>query len=57
MYVLTIINKVVISNLKETSKSHILYDNYNKETPEQIKLYLKRFKHKNLSTICKLLNI
>jgi hypothetical protein len=57
MYVLDITNKVVTSNSKETSKSYILYNNYNKQILEQIKLYHERFGHKNISTICKLLNI
>ena len=57
IYVLNIINKVVTSNLKETFKSYILYNNYNKQILEQIKLYYERFRHKNISTISKLLNI
>ena len=57
MYVLDITNKVVTSNLKETSKSYILYNNYNKQILEHLKLYNKHFRHKNESTICKLLRI
>ena len=57
MYVLNIIHKVVISNLKRTSKSYILYNKYNKHILERIKLYYKHFRHKNISTICKLLNV
>ena len=57
IYVPNITNKVVTSNLKETSKSYILYNNYNKQILEQIILYYKHFRHKNISTICKLLNI
>ena len=57
MYVLNITNKVVISNLKRTSKSYIRYKNYNKQILEQFKIYFKHFRHKNISIICKLLNI
>ena len=57
IYFLNIIHKVVISNLKRTSKSYILYNKYNKHILERIKLYYKHFRHKNISTICKLLNV